>query len=173
MPPFLKPEQTVLIALLALLFPVGGCTITPPPPPKEYKVLATFNTGPGNVVRALRADGRTSAGGSPGLPSSAPRSRRSRRYPCGRRKRAGDRNTQPTLNVQPVIPFRLTEGRRVVTRSSLSVIHVPDPGDTTGFGDLDNGKKPDAAADWVLRTPRRPIATANAAPQVGRHCPME
>ncbi len=48
-----------------------------------------------------------------------------------------DRNTQPTLNLQPVIPLRLTEDWRVITRSSLSVIHLPDPEETTGLGDLE------------------------------------
>jgi len=48
-----------------------------------------------------------------------------------------NRNTQPTLTFQPVIPFRLTEDWRIITRSSLSVIHLPDPEDTTGLGDLD------------------------------------
>jgi ligand-binding sensor domain-containing protein len=59
MPRLLKPAQTGLILLMAVLFIVGGCTLQPPPPPtpKEYKVLATFGTGPGNVVRALRSDG--------------------------------------------------------------------------------------------------------------------
>jgi hypothetical protein len=47
-----------------------------------------------------------------------------------------ERNTQPTLNFQPVIPFRLTEDWRIITRSSLSIIHLPDPDDTTGLGDL-------------------------------------
>ena len=47
-----------------------------------------------------------------------------------------ERNTQPTLNFQPVIPFRLTEDWRVITRSSLSIIHLPDPDDVTGLGDL-------------------------------------
>lgn len=35
---------------------LGGCTPKTPPEP-EYRVAATFNTGPANFVRALKADG--------------------------------------------------------------------------------------------------------------------
>ena len=48
-----------------------------------------------------------------------------------------DRDTQPTLTLQPVIPFGLTEDWRIVSRSSLSIIHLADPDETTGLGDLD------------------------------------
>jgi len=48
-----------------------------------------------------------------------------------------ERNVQPTLNFQPVIPFKLTEDWRIVTRSNLSIIHLPDPEETTGLSDLD------------------------------------
>jgi len=41
---------------VAGLFFVAGCTIKSPPP-KVYTVQASFQTGPGNVVRALKVDG--------------------------------------------------------------------------------------------------------------------
>ena len=54
---FLPPRKwTGPIGILAGLFFVWGCAVKPPVP-KEYAVLATFGTGQGNVVRALRADG--------------------------------------------------------------------------------------------------------------------
>ncbi|MBI3811869.1 MAG: regulator [Nitrospirae bacterium] len=49
-------KRPALILLPIGLFLIWGCAVKAPAP-KEYKVLATFGTGPGNVVRALKADG--------------------------------------------------------------------------------------------------------------------
>lgn len=56
MPLTTRRNGTGLKWLLAGLLLVGGCTAKPPVP-REYKVLATFGTGEGNVVRALKVDG--------------------------------------------------------------------------------------------------------------------
>jgi ligand-binding sensor domain-containing protein len=54
---FSSPWKWTLSILLPVgLSLIGGCAVKPPVP-KEYAVLATFGTGQGNVVRALRADG--------------------------------------------------------------------------------------------------------------------
>jgi len=44
-------------------------------------------------------------------------------------------DTQPTLSFQPRIPLRLTDDWRLVTRSNVSIIHMPE--ETTGLGDID------------------------------------
>ena len=62
-----------------------------------------------------------------------------------------DRNTQPALNFQPVIPFEASKDWHVITRSSLSVIHLPAPETTTGLGDLSTSffLTPDRTGPWV------------------------
>src|SRR5215813_14013063 len=47
------------------------------------------------------------------------------------------RDPQPTLSLQPRIPVGLTDDWRLVTRSNVSIIHMPDPEETTGLGDID------------------------------------
>ena len=47
------------------------------------------------------------------------------------------RDPQPTLTLQPRIPLGLTEDWRLVTRSNVSIIHMPEPEETTGLGDID------------------------------------
>ena len=47
------------------------------------------------------------------------------------------RDTQPTLNFQPRIPLGLSDDWRLVTRSNVSIIHMPEPEETTGLGDID------------------------------------
>src|SRR5262249_11881037 len=47
-----------------------------------------------------------------------------------------DHKTQPALNFQPVLPFRLSDNWHIVTRSSLSVVRLPEPEAMTGLGDL-------------------------------------
>jgi len=42
---------------------------------------------------------------------------------------------QPTLNFQPVIPFKLSDDWRIVTRSNASIVHNPEPDAVTGLGD--------------------------------------
>jgi hypothetical protein len=61
------------------------------------------------------------------------------------------RDTEPTLNFQPRVPLGLTEDWRIVTRSNLSIIHVPAPEDVTGLGDIDVSLflTPAKAAKWV------------------------
>lgn len=61
------------------------------------------------------------------------------------------RDTQPTLNFQPRIPLRLTDDWRVVSRSNVSIIHVPGPEASTGLGDIDVSLflTPARAATWV------------------------
>jgi len=55
-------------------------------------------------------------------------------YPGERRVAGPRRDTQPTLSLQPRIPLRLTEDWRVISRSNVSIIHVPGPEETTGLG---------------------------------------
>ena len=61
------------------------------------------------------------------------------------------RDTQPTLSLQPRIPLRLTEDWRVISRSNVSIIHVPGPEETTGLGDIDVSLflTPTKTAKWV------------------------
>src|SRR5262245_1846989 len=61
------------------------------------------------------------------------------------------RDTEPTLNFQPRVPLGLTEDWRIVTRSNLSIIHVPAPEDVTGLGDIDVSLflTPAKTAKWV------------------------
>jgi hypothetical protein len=47
------------------------------------------------------------------------------------------RETEPTLNFQPRVPLPLTENWRIITRSNLSITHLPSPEDVTGLGDID------------------------------------
>jgi len=47
------------------------------------------------------------------------------------------RETEPALNFQPRLPLPLTEDWRIVTRSSVSLTHLPSPEDVTGLGDID------------------------------------
>ena len=51
-----RSKQPASIVMITGLFFIVGCAVKPPAP-KEYHVLATFGTGPANVVRALKADG--------------------------------------------------------------------------------------------------------------------
>lgn len=62
-----------------------------------------------------------------------------------------DGDTQPTLSVQPLIPLRLTEHWRLVTRANLEVVHLPAPEGPTGLGDIDVSVflTPARAGEWV------------------------
>jgi len=46
-------------------------------------------------------------------------------------------HTEPALNFQPRIPLGGTDQWRIVSRSNLTILHVDDPDETTGLGDLD------------------------------------
>jgi hypothetical protein len=58
---------------------------------------------------------------------------------------------QSTLNFQPRIPVRLTEEWRIVTRSKVRIIHILEPEETTGLGDIDISLflTPARAVKWV------------------------
>jgi len=62
-----------------------------------------------------------------------------------------ERDTVPSLNFQPVIPFGLNEDWRIVTRSNVSIIHLPGPEQTTGLGDLSSSffLTPARSGPWV------------------------
>ena len=45
-------------------------------------------------------------------------------------------DVQPSLTFQPVIPLPLSEDWRLVTRSSVPIINLPDPDGVTGLGDI-------------------------------------
>jgi len=45
-------------------------------------------------------------------------------------------DVQPSLTFQPLIPLRLSEDWRLVTRSSVPIIDIPGPDDVTGLGDI-------------------------------------
>jgi hypothetical protein len=45
-------------------------------------------------------------------------------------------DVQPSLTFQPLIPLPLTEDWRLVTRSFVSIVDLPDPDGVTGLGDL-------------------------------------
>jgi hypothetical protein len=45
-------------------------------------------------------------------------------------------DVQPSLTFQPVIPLPLSEDWRLVTRSSVPIISLPDPEGVTGLGDI-------------------------------------
>jgi hypothetical protein len=61
------------------------------------------------------------------------------------------RDVESTVNFQPRIPFKLTDDWRVVTRSNVSILHVPGPDDTTALGDVDVSLflTPSKTAPWV------------------------
>jgi hypothetical protein len=61
------------------------------------------------------------------------------------------RDAQPTLNFQPRIPLGLTEDWRIVTRSNVPIIHLPEPEESTGLGDIDTSLflTPAKAGKWV------------------------
>jgi len=44
---------------------------------------------------------------------------------------------QPSLEFQPLIPLKLSEDWRLVTRSDVSIVHVPAPEEITGLSDTD------------------------------------
>ncbi len=51
---------------------------------------------------------------------------------------SGPRNdVQPSLTFQPLIPLPLSQNWRLVTRSNVPIINIPDPDGVTGFGDID------------------------------------
>jgi hypothetical protein len=62
-----------------------------------------------------------------------------------------DRRSPPALNFQPVVPFRLNDEWHVITRSSVSVIRLPDPDATTGLGDLSSSffLSPARTSSWI------------------------
>ena len=45
--------------------------------------------------------------------------------------------TQPAVSMQPLVPFGINDDWRVVTRSNISVGHLPSPERATGFGDFE------------------------------------
>ena len=62
-----------------------------------------------------------------------------------------DHRTPATLNFQPVVPFRLNDDWHVITRSSVSLIRLPDPEATTGLGDLSGSffVSPARTSSWI------------------------
>ena len=58
---------------------------------------------------------------------------------------------QSTLNFQPVIPFRLSDDWRVITRSNASIIRNPEPDEVTGLADSNISLflTPAKAEKWV------------------------
>lgn len=60
-------------------------------------------------------------------------------------------DAQPTLNIQPRVPFSLTDDWRIVTRSNVNIIHIPPPDEVTGLGDIDVSLflTPAKAEKWV------------------------
>ncbi|HEY7665155.1 MAG TPA: transporter [Xanthobacteraceae bacterium] len=62
-----------------------------------------------------------------------------------------DHKSQPALNFQPVLPFRLNDDWHVITRSSVSLTRLPDPEKTTGLGDLSSSffLSPARTGAWI------------------------
>lgn len=62
-----------------------------------------------------------------------------------------EHKNQPALNFQPVLPFRLSDNWNIITRSSLSIVHLPDPEATTGLGDLTTSffLSPARTTSWI------------------------
>ena len=61
------------------------------------------------------------------------------------------RETEPTLNFEPRIPLGGTDEWRFLTRSNVSILHVHDPDETTGLGDIDVSLflTPEHTTTWV------------------------
>lgn len=62
---------------------------------------------------------------------------------------APDDATRYTLNVQPVLPFPISQNRRVAIRSIVPIIHAESP--VPGAGGRVYVESPDGGPDWGLR----------------------